>query len=93
MDSELIPIEGGDGIETQTSVTSRDSSQVNVFWSDPSHPVEVTQCLKDVVGEPEVDEHAAEAIQEITELAKLPSVGRSVVLIMESTIQRDCGQV
>lgn len=66
---------------------------MNVLWRDPCHPVEVTQRLKDVIGEPEVDEHATKAVQEIAQLADLPSIGSGVVFVVESTIQRDCGQI
>jgi len=59
---KLAPVKGRDGIEAKTSDATGNRGQVDVIWGNPSHPVEVGHGLDNVVGEPEVDKHCAEAV-------------------------------
>lgn len=84
--NHLIPIERGNWVESQTSNRAGNGSQGNILWCDPGHPVEVTQRLKNVagrrqktelaraetnsLGEPEVNEHATEAVEEVAQLCE-----------------------
>jgi hypothetical protein len=77
-DGDLIPIEGGDRIESESTVVSSNDGESDVLRCNPGHPVEVTQRLEDeaetceimniaakpscLLGEPEINKHATEAV-------------------------------
>ena len=74
----LVPIPGGERVQSQTTVGAGDSSQVDVLGSDPGGPVEVGHGSDEVVGEPEVDEHGDEAVCEPPHPGHTPSICGSV---------------
>lgn len=89
----LIPIPSGERVQSQTTVSTGNRSQVDVVGSDPGSPVEVGHSSDEVVGEPEVYEHGAEAVSEPPHPRNLPAIGWSVGFGVESPVERDCGQV
>lgn len=67
--------------------------QLDVIGGNPSHPGEVRQESRNVVGEPEVDEHSSKCVEEESELGYLPSVGDRVKLGVERIVQGNCSQI
>ena len=86
-DSKLVPVPGRERVEAETAYSASDSGYVDIIRSNPRYPVEVGYGLNDVVGEPEVDEHGAEAIHEPPHPRDCPAVGRLVGLGVESTLR------
>ena len=85
-DSKLIPVPGGEGVETKSTNTASNRGQVDVFRGDPGHPVEVGHGLDDVVGEPEIDEHGTETVHEPSHPRDGPAVSWLVGLGVESAL-------
>ena len=90
---ELVPIEGGERVQSQTGHAASNRGELDVLRSDPSNPIEVRHCLGDVIGEPEIDEHGGEAIHEPSHPGNHPAVGCIVGLGVEGTIEGNDGQV
>lgn len=84
----LIPVKGGERVKADATDTAGNRGQDDVGRFDPSHPVEVGHGLDDVVGEPEIDEHCAEAIHEPPQPRDGPAVGGFVALRVESALYR-----
>ena len=91
--NELIPIQGGEGVQSQPSYATGNCSKLNVIWGNPSDPVEVRHRLEDVVREPEVDEHGSEAVHEPPHPGDCPAVDRVVGPDMEGTVEGNSCQV
>ena len=85
---KLIPVKSGDGIEAKATNTACNRGQVDIIWGDPGHPVKVGHGLDDVVGEPEVDEHRAEAVHKPPHPRDGPAVSDLVSLHVEGTLWR-----
>jgi hypothetical protein len=85
-DSELVPVPGGEGVETKTADTTGYRSQLDIIGGDPGHPVEIGHGLNDVVGEPKVDEHGNKAVHEPSHPRDSPPVSDLVGLGMEGTL-------
>lgn len=87
-DGSLIPVKGGEGVKADAADTAGNRGQNDVGRFDPSDPVEVGHGPDDVVREPEVDEHCAEAVHEPPQPRDGPAVCGLVALRVESTLQR-----
>jgi len=72
--NKLVPIKGGERVQSQTGHATSNCSKLDVIWGNPSDPVEVRHRLHDVVGEPEVDEHGGETIHEPPHPGHCPAV-------------------
>ena len=86
-DGKLVPVPGREGVETKTANSAGNCSQADVVRGDPGHPVEVGRRLNDVVWEPEVDKHSAEAIHEPPHPRDGPTVNGLVRLHVEGTLR------
>ena len=91
--NDHVPIESGDRVEAQTRLRASDGIQFEIVRGNPGHPGEVREEGGNVVGEPEVDEHACERIKEESELGDLPSVGNRVNLGVERVVQCNSGKI
>src|SRR5882757_8854737 len=85
--SKLVPIEGGKGIQSQAGYAAGDRSKLDVLWSNPGDPIEVSHCLDDIVGEPEVDEHGDKTVHEPSHPGYRPSIGCIVGSVVEGTVE------
>ena len=59
---KLIPVPCGDGVEAKTATAASNRSQDDIIRGNPGNPVEIGHNLDEIVGEPEVDKHGAEAV-------------------------------
>jgi len=83
---KLVPVKGGEGVDAKATNTASNRSQVEVIRGDPGYPVEVGHGLNDVVGEPEIDEHCAEAVHKPPHPRDGPAVNDLVSLRVEGTL-------
>ena len=90
---KLIPIEGGDRVESQTVHATRNRGELCVLRGYPSHPVEVRHRLEDVAREPEVDEHRGETVHEPPHPGNRPAVDYVVGFGMKGAVEGDGCQV
>ena len=82
----MVPVKGGDGVDAKATDTASNRGQVDVIRGDPGHPVEVGHGCDDVVGEPEVDEHCAEAVHKPPHPRDGPTVNDLVGLRVEGAL-------
>lgn len=54
-----VPVECGQGVETQAFLASSNCCQSKVCWLNPGNPVEETQSRKYVIWKPEIYEHSS----------------------------------
>ena len=86
-DSKLVPVPSREGVEAEATYGAGNGSHVDIVRGDPGNPVEVGCGLNDVVGEPEVDEHGAEAVHEPPHPRGGPAIDRVVGLGVKGTLQ------
>lgn len=87
-----VPVKSRKRIEPKAVVGARDVSQPGVVWRNPRHPAESRKRRKDVVGEPEIDKHEREGVEEEVEPRHCPNLaewsqGRCIPLAVESAVQ------
>lgn len=89
-----IVVEGSPGIEAHASPEASDHSESEVLRGNPRHPVEGAQSLEEVVGDPEVDEHDGEGVEEETVAGKRPAVDDLALPLWqsESSVERQTGE-
>ena len=83
---KLIPVPGRDGVEAKTATAASQRSQHDITRGNPGNPVEIRHGLGDVVGEPEVDKHGAEAVHEPPHPRDGPAINWVVGLGVEGTL-------
>jgi len=69
-------------VETHAAVRAGDDSEVHIVGGDPGHPVEQTEGLEELVGEPVVDEEDGRGDQETPVTGDLPAVD-GLALVVE----------
>ena len=91
--NKLVPIKGGEGVQSQTGHTTSNCGELDALRSDPSDPVEIRHCLEDIVGKPEIDEHSGETVREPPHPGDRPAVDHLVGLSVEGAVEGDGRQV
>ena len=85
--NKLVPVEGGQGIQSQASHATGNCSELDILRGNPSDPVKVRHRLQDVVGEPEIDEHGCEAVYEPPHPGGCPTIHDIAGLGVEGAVE------
>ena len=91
--NKLVPIKGGERIQSQTGHATGNCTELGVMRGNPSDPVEVRHRLYDVVGEPEVDEHGGKTVHEPPHPGHCPAIDHTISFCVKGTIESNGRQV
>ena len=91
--NKLVPIKGGERVQSQTGHATSNCTELGVMRGNPSDPVEVRHRLHDVVGKPEVDEHGGKTVHEPPHPGYCPAIDHIISFCVEGTIEGNGRQV